>query len=347
MKLGLCEPSPAALQPGRASHRDHELHRGDVLDGRFAILDVLCQGGMATIYKGRDLENAQALVAIKVPHPRVEMDPSLFSRFQREAGIGSKLNHPCVLKFIPAPEVQSRPYIVTEFLEGTTLYQWLNERRPLPESEALALASRICDALQYLHEHNVNHRDVKPENVMICADGSIRLMDFGIAWGSDSRRLTFVGFAPGTPHYMAPERVKGKRGDARTDIYSLGALLYEMLTGVIAFNNQDTAIIMDARVRSDPAAPRKLNPNISPQAEEIVLRAMDRSPANRYQTAAAMKADLDAPERVHVTGRCQRLKVETVLTRRLRKIGYVLLWCGVPVAAQVILFLLIWKHLAK
>jgi serine/threonine-protein kinase len=182
---------------------------------------------------------------------------------------------------------------------------------------------------------------------MMCEDGTLRLMDFGISKGAASRRLTFVGFAPGTPHYMAPERVNGRRGDGRTDIYSLGAMLYEMLTGAIAFNDQDITVILNSRVAGDPEPPRKLNPEISPQAEEIVLHAMERNPARRYPTAAAMKAALDAPERVTLTGRRDRLKISTPARRRWRTIRKVAFWTIVPVAVQVLLFLLLWHHLAR
>jgi len=188
---------------------------------------------------------------------------------------------------------------------------------------------------------------LKPENVMLCNDGSVRLMDFGIAWGPHARRLTFIGFAPGTPHYMAPERVKGKRGDGRVDIYSVGAILYEMLTGKIAFDGPDIGVIMESRVTGDPEAPRKVNPRISRQAEEIVLQAMERDPAKRHPTAAAMKAELEAPQNVKITGRCDRLEVSTVWKRRWRKARFVGFWITVPLILQVLLFLLLWRHLSK
>ena len=142
------------------------------------------------------------------------------------------------------------------------------------------IASRICDALEYMHSQNIVHRDLKPENIMICDDGSMRIMDFGIAKAAGMRRLTFAGFstAMGTPDYMAPEQVKGKRGDARTDIYSLGAILYEMLTGAPPFEGSNPFAIMNARLIGDPVAPRKLNPEFSPQVEEIILHAMERQP---------------------------------------------------------------------
>jgi len=331
---------------GPAAAGNGKLAPGTVLDGRFAITDVVSDGGMAAIFKARDLENGGNTVAVKIPHENVEMDIGLYSRFQREDEIGGELNHPSVLRFYPVAN-KSRLYIVTEFLTGTTLFHVLRQRRRLPEKEALAIAARICGALQYLHEHGVVHRDLKPENIMLCEDGTLRLMDFGISKGAASRRLTFVGFAPGTPHYMAPERVNGRRGDGRTDIYSLGAMLYEMLTGTIAFNDDDISVIMNARVAGDPEPPRKLNPEISPQAEEIVLHAMERNPAQRYQTAAEMQAELEAPARVTLSGRRDRLKISTPARRRWRIIRKVAFWTIVPVAVQVLLFFLLWHHLAR
>jgi serine/threonine protein kinase len=342
MKLGNI-PSPTAEPHDYGAAK---LSPGTILDGRFAIVETIRSGGMATIFKARDLENNGDMVAVKIPHETVEMDPALYSRFQREDEIGVELDHPSVLRFVPVTK-RSRLYIVTEFLTGTTLFHVLRERRRLPEKEALAIAARICEALQYLHERGVVHRDLKPENIMLCEDGSLRLVDFGISKGAASRRLTFVGFAPGTPHYMAPERVHGRRGDGRTDTYSLGAMLYEMLTGTIAFNDEDISIIVNSRVTGDPEPPRKLNPEISPQAEEIVLHAMERDPSRRYQTAAEMRAELIAPERVMLTGRRDRLKISTPARRRWRTIRTVALWAIVPVIVQVVLFFLLWRHLSK
>ena len=208
--------------------------RGHVLDGRFLITEVLSRSGMGTIFKAEDTQNGNQPVAVKVPHLEYESDPNFFSRFQREERIGLELNHPFILKFIPVKD-KSRPYIVTEYLKGCTLEHLLKAMRPLPEKDALKLASLICEALQHMHDHGVIHRDLKPQNVMICCDGTIRIMDFGIARDTVSRRITRVGNSNsmGTPDYMAPEQVTGKRADKRTDIYNLGGLLYEMLTGVL------------------------------------------------------------------------------------------------------------------
>jgi len=350
VKLGL---SPAVLAElersaiGQPPPRHGEIRPGHVLDGRFAITRIICHGGMATIYEAEDLQDARQTVALKIPMEKLGMDPKTMSRFEREEEIARRVDHPLVMKFLPAPAGQTRPYLVMELLEGETLSRAMSRQGRLPEDEALNLAGRVCEALQYLHEQGICHRDLKPENIMLCHDGSIRLMDFGIAGAVRSPRLTFMGFVPGTPHYMAPERVQCKRGDARTDIYGLGAILYEMLTGVIAFEHEDPMVIMNARVTGDPEAPRKINPAVSAQAEEIVLRAMERDPARRYQTAAEMKTDLEAPSQVELTGRCRRLEPATRAKRAWRKARLIAPWILVPLALQVLGFLLLWHHLSK
>jgi eukaryotic-like serine/threonine-protein kinase len=326
-----------------------ELRPGFVLDGRFLIGSPVSRSGMATIYQAQDTLNHHELVAVKVPHLRYEADPNYFSRFQREEAIGGKLDHPFVLRFIPV-EKKTRPYLVTEYLRGCTLAHLLGALRPLPERDALRIASLICEAAQHLHERGVVHRDLKPDNIMVCCDRTIRLMDFGIASSADSRKITLHGLTAtmGTPEYMSPEQVKNERSDERSDIYCLGAILYEMVTGVLPFQNENCWVSMNDRVTGDPIAPRKLNPGLSPQVEEIILHAMQRDPAARYPSVAAMKGDLDAPERVHVTGYCHRLRAprwrlslrETpVITGSLLAAGFM--------GLQVVAFLLLRHFLAR
>lgn len=285
---------------------------GHVLDGRFRVIEVLSRSGMGTIFKAEDIRNGNQLVALKVPRLEYESDPNFYSRFQREERIGLDLKHPFILQFIPV-ENKSRPYIVTEYLKGCTLEHLLKAMRPLPEKDALKLASLICEALQAMHDHGIIHRDLKPQNVMMGCDGTIRVMDFGLARDEVSRRITRVGNSAsmGTPDYMAPEQVRGKRADKRTDIYNLGALLYEMLTGVLPFRDENPWAALNARVTGDPVAPRKLNPELSAQAEEIVLRALQREPAARYGSAAAMKDEIETVEHVRVTGLANRLQEPT------------------------------------
>ncbi|MGD0281954.1 MAG: protein kinase [Dissulfurispiraceae bacterium] len=317
----------------------YELRPGQTLDERFLILETISRSGMATIFRATDLKTKQT-VAVKVPLMEFESDPGFYSRFQREEEIGNSLNHPYILKFIPVEEEhRSRPYIVTEYLHGYTLSHLLNSVRPMPEKDAIKIASYVCDALAHMHENGVIHRDLKPQNIMICYDGTIRIMDFGIARAAEGRRITFAGFTPavGTPDYMAPEQVKGKRGDARTDIYSLGAMLYEMAVGVVPFDGDNAFAVMNARVTGDPVAPRKRNPKVSPQVEEIILHAMEREPGNRYPSSAAMKAELDNPGTVDLTGRCDRLQSPAAWKRGAKKA----LWITLAVSVPVLVFLLV------
>ena len=306
-----------------------DLAVGNVLDSRFEITDVIAKSGMASLFKAIDRKTGGA-VALKVPYLQIESDPAGFDRFKREEEIGLQLDHPNILKIIRV-EDKSRPYIAMEYLEGQTLSELLKNVHPLPEPDAVRIASLVCEAIEYMHSKGVIHRDLKPQNIMLCNDGSIRIMDFGIARSQGARRLTFVGFTPamGTPDYMAPEQVRGSRGDLRTDIYSMGAILYEMSTGETPFGGDSAYVIMNARVTGDPIAPRKANPKLTPVLEEIILHAMERDPKRRFQSAAAMKAELDDYEKVELTNRYARLQAPQIWKSRFRLlpviIGFILL----------------------
>jgi len=287
-----------------------ELAVGFLLDGRFLIGTPISRGGMATIYRAEDMHDEGWAVAVKVPLPRYERDPVYVARFLREEQIGRQLEHPFLLKFISTPEHKSRIYLVTELLSGCTLAYLMSKKRPLPERDALGLASLVCEALHSMHERNFIHRDIKPDNIMLCTDHTIRLMDFGLTAPITRRLDVLADMAPvfGTPQYMAPEQVKRTHCDARTDIYSLGVILYEMLTGKLPFEHEDPWVCAQSRVAGDPVAPRAINPAISPEAEEIVLHAMRRKPMERYPDAKEFQSDLGSPGKVKITGLSERLR---------------------------------------
>jgi serine/threonine-protein kinase len=275
------------------------LEAGDTLD-HYRLDAAVARGGMSTLFKATDLRDGK-LVAIKVPHAEMEADAVLVERFKREAEIGQELDHPGVVKTYE-PEQRSRTYMVIEWVDGQLLRTILNAEGRLPIDRAVKLTLAICDALDYMHKHGVVHRDLKPENIMVDAEDRIKLIDFGIAMKEDARRLTYAGPSPilGTPDYIAPEQVKGQRGDQRSDIYSLGVMLYEMLTGQPPFSGPNPLAVMNERVLNDPKPARTLRPEISPELQEILYRALERDPRHRYATAAEMAWELEHQELVGV-----------------------------------------------
>jgi serine/threonine protein kinase len=278
------------------------LHPGDQLD-HYRIEGLVARSGMASIFRGTDLRDGRQ-VAIKIPHPEVEGDPALYDRFQREAEIGKSLDHPGVMKVF-SDENRSRVYMVMEWVDGRLLRKILDEERKLPPERAVHLTLRILEALEYIHSKGVVHRDLKPDNVMVDASDNIKLIDFGIAANAKSRRLTFANFSNtmGTPDYISPEQVKGKRGDARSDLYALGVMLYEMLTGKVPFTGENAFLIMNDRLLNNPLPPREIDPTITPQLQEIIYRAMERNPKNRYASARDFASDLQQQEKVGVAAR--------------------------------------------
>ncbi len=314
------------------------LHPGDTLD-HYRIESLVARSGMASIFRGVDLDTGAA-VAIKIPHPEMECDPVLFDRFQREQDIGATLDHPHVMKVAPA-DGHSRIYMVMEWVDGRLLRSILGEKKKLPVDRAVRMTLGVADALEYIHSHGVVHRDLKPENIMVDPEDRIKLIDFGIAGKEGSRRLTFAKLSQvmGTPDYISPEQVKGKRGDGRSDIYALGVMLYEMLTGDVPFHGPNAFAIMNDRLLNNPVPPRELDPEISPQLQEIIYRALERDPRNRYPNAKEMIWDLQHQDQVGVAERAELHDWKTRKSPLLRKI---LFYIGMALIPVLVFGLLIW-----
>jgi serine/threonine-protein kinase len=281
-----------------------------------------------------------------VPHPEMEADPVLVERFKREQEIGQELDHPGVVKTYDG-EQRSRPYMVIEWVEGTLLRAILNKegangKRGLPIERAVRITLGICDALDYMHKHGVVHRDLKPENIMVDAQDRIKLIDFGIAGDAASRRLTYANFTAtlGTPDYIAPEQVKGKRGDGRTDLYSMGVMLYEMLTGKLPFTGPTPLAAMNDRLLNHPMPPSVADPSVSPQLQEILYRALERDPKNRYANAREFLLDLEHPEQVGVEDRVELRDWQKRKSHLSRKILYYGALALLPVAVLLLMMLL-------
>ena len=294
-----------------------DLAPGETVD-QYQVLDVIARSGMATIFRARDLENGHT-VALKVPHLQYASDMVFHERFKREEEIGQRLDHPAVIKVFQ-PREKSRLYLAMEYVDGELLRDRLRRERRLPSETAVALAIAIADALAYLHDHGVVHRDLKPENIMVTADGRVKLVDFGIALDTTLRKMTWAGLSQtvGTPDYMAPEQVKGKRGDARSDLYALGVILYEMLTGEPPFQGDNVYAAMRAKLQDDPTPPRRLRPDISPALEEIILHALERDPRDRPESALELREALAHPDSVVLTGRASRQRPKPRMPRWVR-----------------------------
>ena len=269
-----------------------------ILGGRYELGEVLGSGGMAEVHLGRDVRLGRE-VAIKILRPDLARDPIFQSRFRREAQSAAALNHPAIVAVYDTGEDITAgatiPYIVMEYVEGQTLREIVHTGGRLAPQRALEITAAVCDALQYSHTAGIVHRDIKPGNVMLTRAGQVKVMDFGIARAVAAATATMTQTAAviGTAQYLSPEQARGESVDARSDIYSTGCLLYELLTGQPPFVGDSPVAVAYQHVREDPQPPSRLVADVPPDIDAIVLKSLAKNPANRYQSAAEMRADIN------------------------------------------------------
>ena len=295
---------------------------------------------MASIFRATDLRDGKQ-VALKVPHFAMEADPALFDRFQREEAIGIALDHPSVMRIYP-DDKRSRVYMVMEWVDGRLLRQVMFEQKKMPTERAIKITLGILDTLDYIHKNGVVHRDLKPENIMLDPDDNVKLIDFGIASQAGAKRLTYAGFtqALGSPDYISPEQVKGKRGDARSDLYAVGVMLYEMLSGRTPFSGPSPLAVMNDRLINHPLPPREAEPSITPQLQEVLYRALEREPKNRYPTAHSFALDLRNLDQVGIASRTELTEWQNRKSVNARKALYYVGLALIPFVLIAIMFLM-------
>jgi eukaryotic-like serine/threonine-protein kinase len=267
-----------------------------LLSDRYELGDTLGYGGMSEVHRGMDKRLGRD-VAVKVLRADLARDPQFQLRFRREAQNAAALNHPAIVAVYDTGEVHSDfgplPYIVMEYVDGHTLREMVKTQGPLSQQRVIEVMADVCAALDFSHKHGIIHRDVKPANIMINRAGAVKVMDFGIARAlGEGQNVTQTAAVIGTAQYLSPEQAQGLAVDARSDVYAAGCVLFELLTGEPPFTGDTPVAVAYQHVREDPRSPSELNPNVSPQLDAIVLKALSKNPANRYQSAAEMRADL-------------------------------------------------------
>lgn len=267
-----------------------------LLSERYELGDPLGYGGMSEVHRGLDTRLGRD-VAVKVLRADLARDPQFQLRFRREAQNSASLNHPAIVAVYDTGEVESEfgtlPYIVMEFVDGQTLREIVKTTGPMTQQRVVEVMADVCAALDFSHRHNIIHRDVKPANVMINGVGAVKVMDFGIARAlGEGQNVTQTAAVIGTAQYLSPEQARGEAVDARSDVYAAGCVLFELLTGEPPFTGDTPVAVAYQHVREDPRAPSQLNPSVPPALDAVVLKALSKNPANRYQSAAEMRADL-------------------------------------------------------
>jgi serine/threonine-protein kinase len=320
------------------------LQIGDQFD-RFQILGHLAQGGMSDIYRAYDVVS-KSEVSLKIPDQSMIGDPGQYERFQRELEVTNTLRHPAILKGLGSGNYNRMPFLATEFVEGKSLRRIIEEEAPMPQERALGLFRKIAEGIAYCHENGVVHRDLKPENILVRPDGQPVIIDFGLALTKSSHRVTYANLSAtaGTPDYMAPEQVEGQRGDQRTDIYSLGIILYEMLSGHTPFDGDNNLAVMAQQLRTSAPRLDKAAQGVSPALAAVVARALRKKPEERYDDVVAFMNALGSPESANLgileeadgASRWASIFQSTVFRAVAISLGFIIVFVGLAVFLQLI-----------
>lgn len=291
-----------------------------ILDNRYEILEQVGGGGMALVYRARDIY-LNRIVAIKILREQLTSDEEFVSRFRREAQAVASLSHTNIVSIYDVGHSGQTYYLVMEMVEGRNLKELIKENGPFPIDKAIAIAKQICDALEHAHEHQIIHRDIKPHNIIITKDGVVKVTDFGIARAVSTATVTHSGNIMGSVHYFSPEQARGEIADERSDIYSLGVVIYEMLTGELPFVGESPISVALKKIQNDPLSPRKINSQIGEALEKVILIAMDKDPKKRFKSADDLRANLLS---AHVHNRLdknvpEKVSEDTVILPRLAK----------------------------
>jgi serine/threonine-protein kinase len=283
----------APASPGVSGMPTSLLSLAAALEGRYQVLSELGRGGMGIVYQAYD-KQLKEQVAIKLLSPLLSTDPQALERLTREVSLARRVTHPNVIRIHDISEVNGLHYVSMEYFGGTNLKEHLKRSGPLSLLNTYQILSQICDGLEAAHSQGVVHRDLKAQNIMIGTSGQIKIIDFGLARSVHLEGMTATGLIMGTPEYMAPEQVAGKHVDERADIYALGVILFEMLTGRVPFTGDSAIAVGFKQLKDPPPPPRSINPQIPEEVERIILKALEKDPIHRYRTANEMRKEFES-----------------------------------------------------
>jgi serine/threonine protein kinase len=283
----------APPSPGSSAMPTSLLSLASALENRYQILGELGRGGMGIVYQAYD-KQLKEQVAIKLLSPLLSTDQEALERLTREVSLARRVTHPNVIRIHDLSEVNGLHYVSMEYFSGVNLKEHLKQRGPLSIMHAYQLLAQICDGLEAAHSQGVIHRDLKAQNIMVAASGQCKIIDFGLARSVHLEGMTATGLIMGTPEYMAPEQVSGKHVDERADIYALGVILFEMLTGRVPFTGDSAINVGFQQLKDPPPLPRSINPQIPEEVERIILKALEKDPIRRYRTVSELRKNFES-----------------------------------------------------